>query len=57
MLKYEKCFNEIQKKDIVVVGAGPAGIAAALSVKENVTPRELDAQKIRDALKEKGVEL
>lgn len=31
MLKYEKCFNEIQKKDIVVVGAGPAGICAAIS--------------------------
>ena len=34
-----------------------AGIAAALSIKENVNARELDVKKIRAALTEKGVML
>lgn len=34
-----------------------AGIAAALAVKADVTPRQLPASEVRKALKEKGVEL
>lgn len=33
-----------------------SGIAAALSIKENIVPRKLSAIKVRNALKEKGVE-
>jgi hypothetical protein len=32
------------------------GIAAALSVKENVTPRNLDVKKIQQILKQQNVE-
>lgn len=34
-----------------------AGIAAALSLKENVTPRKLNASSIRETLESIGVEL
>ena len=33
-----------------------AGIAAALSIKNNVTPRKLDAEQVRNELSKKGVE-
>ena len=54
---YAKNIDVIEETDVLVVGGGPSGISAALSIKEGVSPRELGAEKVREALKRQGVEL
>ncbi len=61
MYSYKKDIEVIDSVDVIVAGAGPAGIsaavAAALSIKRNVSPRNLHASDVRNTLINKGIEL
>ena len=46
-----------RKYDIVIAGAGPAGIAAAVMCETRTTNKTVDTDKIRNYLIARGVEL
>ena len=40
-----------RKVDVLVAGGGPAGVAAVISLRENVAPREIDVKSLQDELR------
>lgn len=47
----------IAEVDVLVVGSGPAGICAAISCKENIDVRDVDARQIQEIIIRGGVKL
>jgi len=47
----------LHKTDVLVVGAGPAGVAAALAVQDKCLPRQVDVHKLQKILKEQDAYL
>jgi ribulose 1,5-bisphosphate synthetase/thiazole synthase len=52
-----KAVDVIAETDILVVGSGPAGLAAAVSIKDNVTYSAVDIKKVQKALKKQQVRI
>lgn len=56
--QHKQIKKELVRTDILVVGGGhAAGLAASLSVKKGLMPREVKVAEIQDALRKDGVDL
>ncbi len=42
--------------DVIVAGAGPAGVAATIATRNNISPRSVDVKDIQAVLLAAGVE-
>lgn len=49
--------KECRKAEVIVVGGGPGGIGAALSIKDGVNLREVNYRALQDSLTKQGVPL
>ena len=47
----------IYEADVIVAGGGPAGTAAALSVKSGTDPKKLDVRLLQDTLRAQGARI
>ena len=52
-----KVVDVVAQADILIVGGGPAGLAAAVSVKDNVNCSAIDIQKLQKLLKKQVVRI